>query len=408
MAWGGDLVESGVSVTLDIATLSFVVTLVMLVASISLIVHWLANISIGGLGEVSRGVVALSFGNCVLFANPLDGGTSVALFGETLILIGYMWVWLGISDFWEVRQPRIVLLASSLVLLAVSLLVYKTVTGDDIIGRSTTLALFISALSVGIVLTLVHALGGQAGFYKGIVRRTTVGVGVAAGLFVIHALYGLYQALVLNDIMVGMIGPSIPLYAVTHLEALVFVMILVMAIIIMTAERLQAELKIQEMMDPLTRALNRRAFLEVMKAVLARARRLAEPVSLLMVDIDRFKRINLKHGRAIGDKALAEFVDLVMEGRRNQDVFCRFGGEEFVLMLPGTPEEGVDLVAARVKARIENMALMPNGVPIKLTVSMGVVTARGDDLDADGMLDVVDRRTLRAQKLRFEKIESAG
>ena len=394
--------------TLDIPTLSFVVILMMFVASFALAAHWLANRSIGGLAEITRGVVAFSFGNCVLFANPLEDGVSVVLLGETLVLIGHMWVWLGISSFWEARQPRLVLLASGLVLIAVLSLTYKAFGGDDMVSRTATMALFIAALSVGVVRTLVQALGGRAGFYKGIVRRTTVGAGVAAGLFSAHALYGLYQALVLNDIFFTAMGPSIPLHAITHLESLFFVMVLALVIIIMTAERLQAELKIQEMMDPLTRALNRRAFLEVMKAVLARARRLAEPVSLVMVDIDKFKRINLKHGRVIGDKVLAEFVDIIMAGRRNQDVFCRFGGEEFVLMLPGTPEEGAELVAARIKANIENTSLTPAGMPIKLTISMGVVTARGDDLDADGMLDVVDRRMLHAQKLQFEKVESAG
>lgn len=390
---------------LDIPTLSFAVLLVMLLASLSLTAHWLANRRIGGLREIAVGLVSFSVGNCILFDTANQTSAAIMLFGETLILMGHFWIWLGISDFWQSRTQKLVLLAGGLTLIAIASLTFQALDTSTLVDRGVTLSLFTAALSLGVVRTLVQALGGHLGFYKGMVRRTTVGAGLAAGLFIIHALYGLY-----HGFTIGKVSGETALFltGTVYLEALAFVMLLALVVIIMTAEHLQAELKIQEMMDPLTRSLNRRAFLEVMKAVLARARRLAEPVSLVMVDIDKFKKVNMDHGRVVGDLALAEFAALVMEGRRSQDVFCRFGGEEFVLMLPGTPEEGADLVAARIKAKIEKSSVTPNSIPLKLTISLGVVTARGDDLDADGMLDVVDRRMHHAQKLSFEKIETAG
>lgn len=384
---------------LDLSTLSFAVLLVMALSSLSLTAYWLANRKISGLREVAVGLIAFSVGHCILFDSGAANNSALILFAQALILTGHLWVWLGISDFWQIRQRQLVLLAGALVSVAVISVTYQAISGYSLSDRALTMSLFVAAISMGIIRTLVQALGGRLGFYKGIIRRTTVGVGLAAGLFIMHALFFLYIALVAEGVD-GVIA--------AHLEALVFSMILALVVIIMTAEHLQAELRIQEMMDPLTRALNRRAFLEVMKAVLARARRLAEPVSLVMVDINKFKQVNLAHGRVTGDLALAEFAAQVMEDRRSQDVFCRFGGEEFVLMLPGTPEEGADLVAARIKARIEKTSINPSGTPIKLTISMGVVTARGDDLDADGMLDMVDRRMHHAQKLLFQTIETAG
>lgn len=390
---------------LDLPTLSFAVLLVMILSSLALAAHWLANRSIAGLQEVAAGMVAFSFGNWLLFTNSGEGAVPLVLFGQVSVLMGHMWMWLGISDFWQIRQRQLVMMAGALVAVAVVSLTFQAFDGAARLTRDTTMVLFIAAISMGVVRTLVQALGGRLGFYKGIVRRTTVGVGLAAGLFMFHGLWELYQSLLTSGWLEGTEAARL---IAAHLEVLIFVVLLALVVIIMTAERLQAELKIQEMMDPLTRSLNRRAFLEVMKAVLARARRLAEPVSLVMIDIDKFKKVNLAHGRVIGDLALAEFASLVMEGRRSQDVFCRFGGEEFVLMLPGTPEEGADLVAARIKAKIEKSSITPDGVPIKLTISMGVVTARGDDLDADGMLDVVDRRMHNAQKLLFQTIETVG
>jgi diguanylate cyclase (GGDEF)-like protein len=394
----------GTSVTFDIPTLSFAVNLVMLMASLSLTAHWLANRGIYGLREIAFGVIAFSLGSsCLFFPGEDASGAIQQTAGHLLVLAGHMWVWVGVSDFWQMRQKQQILFGRLLVVLAVFTVIYQLATNANSGNLTTTSAVFVAIMSAGIVRTLVQALGGSTGFYKGIIRRTTVGVGLAAGLFALHAIFNVFQAFAGDTTVLSFISSQ----AASHLEALIFVIVLALVVIIMTAERLQAELRIQEMMDPLTRALNRRAFLEVMKAVLARARRLAEPVSLVMVDIDKFKKINLDHGRQIGDLALAEFAALVMEGRRSQDVFCRFGGEEFVLMLPGTPEEGADLVAARIKSRIEKASMEPGGVPVKLTISMGVVTARGDDLDADGMLDVVDRRMHNAQKLLFETIETA-
>jgi len=393
-------------VTFDLPTLTFTVVLVMLLASLALSAHWIVNRETEGLRVIALGVMSFSVGSWLNFdaaeANSLVWSTA----GELLVLAGHMWVWFGISDFWQMRHRQMVLLGRIFAMIAGAVVLYQAFTGTALPQREATMLIVVALMSLGIVRTLVQALGGSAGFYKGIIRRTTVGVGLAAGLFFTHALFGFYLALHEFGLLECGEG-ALPHIVLMHLETLIFVILLALIIIIMTAERLQAELRIQEMMDPLTRALNRRAFLEVMKAVLARARRLAEPVSLVMVDIDKFKTINLEHGRGIGDLALVEFASLVMEGRRNQDVFCRFGGEEFVLMLPGTPEEGADLVAARIKSKIEKASLTPGGVPIKLTISMGVMTARGDDLDADGMLDVVDRRMHNAQKLLFETIESA-
>ena len=393
--------------TFDIPTLSVAVLLVMFLSSLSLIAHWLANRATGGLGAVASGVLAFSLGNCFLFEYGAElalEGKLYNLLGQTLVLLGLLWVWLGIAEFWQIKQRRLVFFASLLVALAVVSLAYQTFGDGSSDERRISEALFASAVSLGVIFTLMRALGGRFGFYKGIIRRTTLGVGLTAVLFGGHALYGLYFAFMLAAGHQPLFGS---LMAISQLEILAFVMLLALVIIIMTAERLQAELKIQEMMDPLTRALNRRAFMEVMKAVLARARRLAEPVSVVMVDIDKFKKVNLAHGRSVGDLALAEFSELVTDGRRSQDVFCRFGGEEFVLMLPGTAEEGADLVAARIKQRIETASITPNAIPIKLTISMGVVTARGDDLEVDGMLDMVDRRMHKAQKLQFQVIETA-
>lgn len=392
---------------LDVPTLSVAVILVMALSSLALIAHWLANRTVVGMGSLAVGLTVVSVGEALIFAHSNDGSEYWVMIGYICVLLGHMWYWLGLADFWQARTRLLAFVAKAVTAFGVLGAIYLQVEGAEPTHKIILVTLTIAALATGCAYTIFQALGGGLGFYKGIIRRTSVGSAIAAAVFVGHSVYAIYQAMVGLGALPAFAEKWLPLPALAQMEIMLFSLGFAMIVIIITAERLQAELRIQEMLDPLTRALNRRAFIEVVKAVLARARRNAEPVSLLMVDIDKFKRINTKYSRAIGDQILVMFTDMVTEGRRAQDVFCRFGGEEFVFLLPGTPEEGVSLVAKRIKEKIENSSFSPTGVPVKISISMGMVTARGDDLDADGMLDVVDRRMHHAQKLQFEKIESA-
>lgn len=393
---------------LDAQTLSVAVILVMALSSFALIAHWLANRSILGLRTLAFGLTANSLGAGLVFILAPNGQEYLVLFGYLCFLLGHMWFWLGIADFWQARTKLLVFTAKILVVAGSIGTLYLYYTGAALQTKAAFVAGTAAFLAFGCTYTVSQALGGSLGLYKGIVRRTSVGSAMAVGLFTIHGVYALYHAVVRAGLAMPVELEGMPdLRILVQFEIMLFAIAFALIVIIVTAERLQAELKIQEMLDPLTKALNKRAFVQVVKAVLARARRNSEPVSLIMMDIDRFKQINTKHGRAVGDQALAMFAELVTEGRRAQDVFCRFGGEEFVFLLPGTPEEGADLVANRIKEKIEKSALAPKGVPIQLTISMGVVTERGDDLDADGMFNMVDRRMHHAQKLQFEKVQSA-
>lgn len=388
-------------------TLSMAVMLVMGLSTLALAAHWLANRAIAGMGAMAFGLFLNSLGATLVLSNKTAAAEHWALVGYLSILLGHMWQWLGLADFWQARTKRLAFVAKSIVLLGLLAVLYIHFIDGAWQSKVAFVAGTSAFLVFGCTYTILQALGGSLGMYKGVVRRTSVGSAIAAFLFFVHGLYALYHAAVRTGKLAPVDFGVLPsLHIIAHFEIMLFSITFAFVVIIITAERLQAELRIQEMLDPLTKALNKRAFIEVVKAVLARARRNAEPVSLIMMDLDRFKQINTKHGRAVGDEALRLFAEIVTEGRRAQDVFCRFGGEEFVFLLPGTPEDGAALVAARIKERLETTVLEPKGVSIKLSISMGVVTERGDDLDADGMFDMVDRRMHHAQKLEFEKIHS--
>ena len=138
-------------------------------------------------------------------------------------------------------------------------------------------------------------------------------------------------------------------------------------------DRLQEELNHQATHDPLTGALNRRAFALLAEKQVAQAARTGRPLAVLMMDLDHFKRINDTLGHSGGDATLCRFVAVAGDVLRAEDVLCRFGGEEFVALLPHA--EAAQAVAAAERLRL---AFTATGA----TVSIGVASLRpGEDLE---------------------------
>ncbi|MDQ7039234.1 MAG: GGDEF domain-containing protein [Aquificota bacterium] len=139
--------------------------------------------------------------------------------------------------------------------------------------------------------------------------------------------------------------------------------------------------------DPLTDLDNRRSFTEKAKAMAEYAKRYGEPLSVLMIDIDNFKKVNDTYGHDVGDRLLKALADVIRRSIRSSDTAARFGGEEFVVLLPRTDEEGARLVADRIRKGFKEVRVDADGERIGSTVSIGVATMRGED----GVEEVIKR-----------------
>ena len=165
-----------------------------------------------------------------------------------------------------------------------------------------------------------------------------------------------------------------------------------LCMILMTGERLQLDLSEQASRDPLTGALNRRAFSVLAQKEITRARRHEEALSVLAMDLDHFKQTNDNLGHAGGDAMLCLFVDLARRTLRDHDALCRFGGEEFVALLPGSTGDQALAVAERLRtsyaeAAATALADRTDPLPFPLTVSIGA----GQLLDGEELEQVIRR-----------------
>ena len=145
----------------------------------------------------------------------------------------------------------------------------------------------------------------------------------------------------------------------------------------------ESRLRKQATQDPLT-GLNNRSHFDALAAQ-ALARSLAEgtPVAVLLCDVDHFKRINDQHGHAVGDEVLVAMARVLAGSLRNEDVLARWGGEEFLALMPGCPLDQAAATAERIRAAIEAAPLDVGQGPVALTMSFGVAQVHGaEDLQA--------------------------
>lgn len=141
----------------------------------------------------------------------------------------------------------------------------------------------------------------------------------------------------------------------------------------------EANRKITELSrtDPLTGLANRRRFFERLDPLLALARRRDLPLCLVMADLDRFKQINDTHGHEAGDEVLCAFADLLRRECRREDLPCRFGGEEFLVLLPYTRADEGLVLAERIRSRFAATRHLDGNVTV--TASFGLADARPED-----------------------------
>lgn len=192
-------------------------------------------------------------------------------------------------------------------------------------------------------------------------------------------------------------------HALTLLTYLVFVLVKDFGILQDSVRRSLDEVALQARTDPLTGLLNRRALTELAQRAMAHAVRHGSPLSVVLIDIDHFKQINDTHGHAAGDAVLVGLARLLSANLRAGDVCARLGGEEFLLLLPGTDRTQAMQVAEKLRLL---MASEAEGAGIRWSSSFGVCSSDGSS-DFEGLLQRADEALYRAKAGGRNRVECA-
>jgi diguanylate cyclase (GGDEF)-like protein len=173
--------------------------------------------------------------------------------------------------------------------------------------------------------------------------------------------------------------------------------------------RLREVLRSQSIRDPLTGLFNRRYMEESLERELRRAERSGQPVGFIMLDIDHFKHFNDTFGHQAGDALLRALGDLVGERTRGQDVACRFGGEEFSLILTGATREAAQKRAELLREEVKRLSVTHAGQLLgKITLSLGVAAYPGDGRTTEELVRAADKALYAAKAAGRNRIALAS
>ena len=193
-----------------------------------------------------------------------------------------------------------------------------------------------------------------------------------------------------------------PLRALIFLATFVTLILISIGFILMTKERADERTRLMAMQDPLTGTWNRIRLDEAAQAEMARFERYGHPVSAMMVDLDYFKGINDKFGHATGDLILRGFSRIAQDCIRTNDVFGRWGGEEFVLLLPDSTLTDAVQLAERIRSALAGHTF---GGGVKVTASFGVATCQASDT-WESWLHRADLALYRAKAAGRNRVET--
>ena len=160
--------------------------------------------------------------------------------------------------------------------------------------------------------------------------------------------------------------------------------------------------------DGLTGLLNRRTFNSLLSQRLREAQRYGRPLSLLLLDVDHFKKVNDAHGHPAGDAVLRGVAQVAQKQARETDLVARYGGEEMALILPETDARGAFTIAERIRKAVEAAAHATEQGALRVTLSVGVATWTGGGNSPEELLQAADKALYRAKGNGRNRVEAAN
>ena len=374
---------------LDLPTLVTVVSFLALLLAGVLAAMWLRSRNeVDGIGLWAASIPLMVL-STPLFMLQESHPLVHVIFANTALLVGVVVMNAGMLRFYGLVPPRPAWILAG-VLTIVAILAWYTIVQPHFTLRLTMMSLLYTILFGSMCWVPLRYGRGSLG---------SLITAVAFSVTSIACLLRLTSVVVNLDRPVNMLDPGI-LQAVYLGSYMVSVLLGSIGFILLLNERLRDIIEFNGSHDALTGVLNRGAFFARARAMFDESRRLDRPLSVALLDLDHFKRINDGYGHAVGDHVLREFCRSVRRALRPTDIMGRYGGEEFVLLLPDMANDGSAALAQRVRA-----ALKPSGELPAYTASIGVATLGPHTASIDELLNDADKALYRAKSKGRDRVE---
>lgn len=351
--------------------------------------HWAAGLLINALGHL-----------LIVMRGQIPDALSI-VGGNTLLTCVLVMMIAAIYRFQGRPQPWAVMAATPLLALGGAI-----VFVDNYPARVAVVGLVIGLQAVWAVVAALQR------------RHSTVGRGqwlLVAGLGTEAVVLGCRALLAFSssEAAANILQSSV-LQTLTFMSTFAVVLVSSMGFVFMSRDRADENNRVMAALDPLTGVANRRSLIAALDRDVARAMRTREAIALMMVDIDHFKDVNDQYGHPAGDQVLCHVVQVLRQRVRAQDLVGRYGGEEFMVVLPDTGLAGAEQLARELCKAVEVSRCRVHGIEgldstgISVTVSIGVFSGRLDSGDSwDMLIAAADRALYQAKENGRNRVEVA-
>ncbi len=389
---------SGSSQFLDIRTLLVVMILVAGFFGVLLVVFSRIVTAFAGVNWVGAGLLSITLAFALLAGRDVLSPWLGIIAGNLLLTLGLGLMYEGMAAFRGVRTRLRWLTPLALATVALAFHYHVFV---------------VPSLQMRIVwISTVHTLQALALLHATVqgTRPNELRFGqwlVAAPLALLSGYMVLRAGIALGEPEVTSLFSGGAVHAIGFLLFILVTVTSSCGLLWLAVTRMESEMRRQTRTDPLTGALNRRAMDEVSVAEVSRAQRTGHPVSVLIADLDNFKTINDEHGHLVGDEVLRQFATLLGANLRSHDTLVRYGGEEFLVLLPGAGREDAAATAEKLRALTQGQTFHCDALSLRMSVSFGVATLEQPDDDWSHLLRRADAALYGAKDAGRNRVSCA-
>jgi diguanylate cyclase (GGDEF)-like protein len=373
---------------LDTGTLTVVLAVMSVVMAGAMALLWRVHGDYPGITSwITANVLQTASMACLIFRADMPESASIVL-GNAATAGGYLFALHGINRFTG-QPPQVKTSAALLALVVGGFILLLSIDAPPPLrsGLISGVNTVVTALTAWRLLAFALSSEGM--------REVAF---IAAGLHGLHAAF--LAARVFVVLTMPPLGSLLVPNAFQHvlfMEYAVAMVLLSTMFILLTTRRLQTDLNRLAAIDGLTGCYNRRALLELAEREIARCERSAADLAVMMIDIDHFKPLNDAHGHATGDAILSLMVQRARATLRPVDLFGRYGGEEFCVVLPGLAPGDTMSVAERLRTAVSGMPCAVGALSLSVTISIGVAHYGGDGRSMKELIEAADAALYRAK-----------